>query len=198
MARSSKRVISLPPPQTRGQVSIEQVIAARRSRRSFAAVQVSEQALAQMLWAAQGITAENGGRTVPSAGSLNPLEIFVARGDGVLHYSPTQHQCVGVRDDDIRPILWKHGLEQDVLRAAPCVFVISALFNRTRATYSVAAERYVYIEAGHAAQNILLQAGALGLAGVPIGAFDDDLPGELALPGGEVPIYCVAVGSPRA
>jgi SagB-type dehydrogenase family enzyme len=178
-------------------VSVEQVIAERRSRRSFASAPVPEREIAQILWAAQGITADNGGRTVPSAGGLYPLELFVARRDGLLHYSPTRHQCVEVREADVRPILWKHGLEQEVLRDAPCVFLISALFGKTRATYSVAAERYVYIEAGHVAQNILLQAGALGLAGVPIGAFDDDLAADLALPGGEVPIYCVSIGSPR-
>ena len=176
---------------------MEEVIAERRSRRHFAAAPVTEQALAQILWAAQGITGKSGGRTVPSAGGLYPLELFVARGDGLLHYTPTRHQCLEVREDDVRPILWQHGLEQDVLRDAPCVFLISALFAKTRATYSVAAERYVYIEAGHVAQNILLQAGALGLVGVPIGAFDDDLAADLALPNGEVPIYCVSIGSPR-
>ena len=194
MGRTKGAVVALPPPRESGEVSVEQALAERRSRREFTQSSLSDEELSQLLWAAQGIVGADGGRTAPSAGGLYPLEIFVVRADGLQRYLPEEHALVEVRDDDLRPILWQEGLQQDVLRDAPCVFLISAVFTRTRAKYSVSAERYVYIEAGHVAQNMLLQATALGLGAVPIGAFDEELSGRLALPDGELPIYFVAVG----
>lgn len=194
MGRTKGPAVALPPPRRRGQVSVEQALAERRSQREFRDAGVTDEELSQLLWAAQGIVSDDGGRTAPSAGGLYPLEIFVVRASGLQHYLPQEHSLASVSDDDLRPILWQQGLQQDVLRDAPCIFLISAVFTRTRAKYSVSAERYVYIEAGHVAQNLLLQATALGLGAVPIGAFDEELGERLALPDGELPIYFVAVG----
>ena len=57
---------------------------------------------------------------------------------------------------------------------------------------------YVHMEVGHAAQNLLLEAVALGLGGVPVGAFEDDaLQNALGLPADQRPLYLVPVGHPR-
>jgi SagB-type dehydrogenase family enzyme len=81
---------------------------------------------------------------------------------------------------------------------APEVFVITAVYARTRRKYQDRAERYVQMEAGHAAQNLLLQAVALNLGGVPVGAFDDkQLSKVLRLPPNETPLYLIPVGHPR-
>jgi SagB-type dehydrogenase family enzyme len=45
---------------------------------------------------------------------------------------------------------------------------------RTKTNYGGRAERYVFMEAGHAAQNVYLQATALRLGTTIVGAFDDD------------------------
>jgi SagB-type dehydrogenase family enzyme len=89
-------------------------------------------------------------------------------------------------------------LSQDALIEVPAVFVITAVYARTRAKYGDRADRYVHMEAGHAAQNLLLQAVALDLGGVPIGAFNDDRLSEiLGLPDHEAPLYLIPIGHPR-
>jgi SagB-type dehydrogenase family enzyme len=94
--------------------------------------------------------------------------------------------------------LWEAGLKQDALREAPAIIVIAAVYGRTEAKYGLRAERYVRLEAGHAAQNILLQATALDLGAVPIGAFYDEKVQEvLALPSDQEPLYLIPVGHPR-
>jgi SagB-type dehydrogenase family enzyme len=77
------------------------------------------------------------------------------------------------------------------------VFVIAAVYERTSVKYGDRAKRYVHLEAGHAAQNLLLQAVALGLGGVPIGAFHDDkVQAVLGLPKDQRPLYLIPVGHP--
>jgi SagB-type dehydrogenase family enzyme len=99
---------------------------------------------------------------------------------------------------DMRLGLWEAGLEQDALREAPAIIVIAAVYARTEDKYGLRAERYVRLEAGHAAQNILLQATALDLGAVPIGAFYDQKVQEvLALPLDHEPLYLIPVGHPR-
>jgi nitroreductase len=61
--------------------------------------------------------------------------------------------------------------------------------------YGDRADRYVLLEAGHAAQNLLLEAVAMGLGAVPIGAFDDVAVSQaMELADGEVPLYLIPVG----
>jgi nitroreductase len=60
-----------------------------------------------------------------------------------------------------------------------------------------AAERYVYIEVGHAAENVLLEATALDLGTVPVAAFDDDAFRKVIGAGAaETPLYIISVGRP--
>ena len=79
------------------------------------------------------------------------------------------------------------------------MFVLAAVFSRTAAKYGEDwSQRYIDMEVGHAAQNLLLQAVALGLGGVPIGAFHENRIHELLyLPEPEQPLYLVPVGRPR-
>ena len=178
-------------------MSLEEAIAARRSVRTFAKQQLTSEQLSQLLWAAQGITDTRGYRTAPSAGALYPLEIYVIAADGFSHYQPVTHELEALAAEDLRPAIWEGGLEQDALRDAPAVFLIAGVYARTAAKYGERAPQYVHLEAGHAAQNLLLQAVALGLGGVPIGAFyDEELQSALSLPENHVPLYLLAVGYP--
>jgi SagB-type dehydrogenase family enzyme len=189
--------IELPAPRTSGPMPLERALAERRSVRAFTDEPLSLEELSQLLWAAQGITAEWGGRTAPSAGALYPLEVYAATPDGVYRYVPEDHGLEPLATGDLRPALAGAALGQEAIRDAPVVLVIAAVFRRTEVKYGARAERYVHLEAGHAAQNVLLQAVALGLGGVPIGAFSDrDVQRVLGLPADHAPLYLIPVGHP--
>lgn len=191
--------IALPPPQTRGQVSLEEALSRRRSIRELTPDPLTRAEIGQLLWAAQGVTDAEGRRTAPSAGGLYPLELYAVTGETVFHYLPATHAIRPVRDGDVRPRLRSAAYDQAPVGEAPLVVVVAAVPARTAAKYGVdRARRYVDLEAGHAAQNLLLEAVALGLAGVPIGAFDDGRVADaLGLPAGEEPRYLLAIGHPR-
>ena len=195
-----RQTIDLPKPSTRGDVSLEHALARRRSCRELTKTPLSLDALSQLLWAAQGVTHRaEGYRTAPSAGALYPLELYVATGEGFYHYQPKRHRLVDHLDEDVRPRMYRAALEQDAVREAGAVFVIAAVYERTEAKYGKSrSPRYVHLEAGHAAQNLLLQAEVLGLGAVPIGAFSDTaLQTVLSLPAHHRPLYLIAVGHPR-
>lgn len=189
---------ALSTPSLKGELSLEEALAARRSVREYTDQALTWEEIGQLLWAGQGITRDWGARTAPSAGALYPLEIYVATGEGMYHYVPQGHRAAMVSDADLREALWKAALRQDAVRQAPAVFVIAAVYERTSAKYGERAERYVHLEAGHAAQNVLLQAVALGLGGVSIGAFEDgQIQDILGLPGDHKPLYLIPVGHPQ-
>lgn len=190
--------MALPEPRLQGELSLEETLARRRSVRSFTEEELTPEEISQLLWAAQGLTTAWGGRTAPSAGALYPLEIYVATANGLYHYVPQGHKVIVVSQDDLRLKLWEAGLKQDAIREAAAVFVITAVHERTAKKYGGRAERYVKLEAGHACQNILLQAVALDLGAVPIGAFyDDQIQAALSLPPDHEPLYLIPVGHPR-
>lgn len=190
-------VIALPSPRTTGGAGLDDVLASRRSIRDFSDRRLTSEEVSQLLWAAQGITAEWGGRTAPSAGALYPIEIYVATPDGLLHYLPEGHRAERLGDIDVRASLASSAGDQGALVDAPVVIVISSVIGRTEAKYGGRAERYVYLEAGHICQNILLEATALGLGAVPIGAFSDgEVRDVLGLPPDHTPVYLVPVGHP--
>jgi SagB-type dehydrogenase family enzyme len=192
-------VIPLPPPRLKGAMSLEEALAARRSDRELSGEALSTAELSQLFWAAQGITGAGGFRTAPSAGALYPLELYVATAGGLFHYEPRGHRLLRLSTADPRPALRRAALDQAPVGEAPAVVVIAARVARTEAKYGPArSPRYVHLEAGHAAQNLLLMAVALGRAGVPVGAFDDArVRHTLSLPEGEGPLYLIPIGTVR-
>lgn len=191
--------IALPAPVRTGRISLEETLARRRSVREFSAAPLTEQELSQLLWAAQGITHPEGLRTAPSAGALYPLELYVATASGFYHYEPRGHRLQKHVQGDLRPALYRAAFEQPPVLQAPAVFLIAAVYERTARKYGPdRAPRYVHIEAGHAAQNLLLQAVTLNLGAVPVGAFDDALLQKAAaLPAAHRPLYLIPAGHPR-
>jgi SagB-type dehydrogenase family enzyme len=189
----------LPPPIVAGRTSLEEALSQRRSIREFSDTALTPAELAQLLWAAQGTTNRRGFRTAPSAGALYPLETYLVTADGVFHYDPLDHQLRVMSDGDARRALYDSALRQEAVLGAPATFVIAAVYERTEARYGVErSPRYVHLEAGHAAQNLLLQAVALRLGAVPIGAFDDEgIQAALGLPADHEPLYLIPVGHPR-
>lgn len=200
------RVVSLPPPNQKGGTSLEEAIAQRRSIRDFAPEPLSLLQLSQILWAAQGITDAWGKRrSVPSAGATYPLEIFVTCGSdclektegGIYYYDIVGHSLTLHHKGDVRLELARAAIGQSSIYEAPVDIVICAIYERTAMRYGVRAERYVHMEVGHAGQNISLQAVALGLATVVIGAFDDEAVRKtLRLDRQYKPLYIMPIGTP--
>lgn len=187
---------ALPPPLTAGSTSVEEALARRRSVRAFTSEPLSDSETGQLLWAAQGITSEDGQRTAPSAGARSPLELYAATHYGPWHYLPASHALARLSDADLRIALQAAAPDQEAVGSAQLVVVISGVIERTEARYGPERrQRYVQLEAGHAAQGLLLQAVALDLGAVPIGAFgDSEVADILGLPSGEVPLYLLPVG----
>ncbi len=196
---AERETIDLPAPDTSGDLSVEAAIQQRRSVRSFTDEVLTTEQISQLAWAAQGITDEAMGfRAAPSAGALYPIELYLVTPEGVYHYLPEPHAVEVVADDDRRPALAQAALGQGHVRSAPLVMVVTGVFARTAAKYGDRAERYVYMEAGHIGQSVHLQAEALGLGSVPVGAFEDAAVADcLGLPDDHAPLYLIPVGHPR-
>ncbi len=193
--------IGLPEPLFDSDVSIEQSLLQRRSTRSYTGEPLTLQELSQLLWSAQGITDPRGLRTAPSAGALYPLELYVVAGDvenlasGIYKYDPHDHELSLLIDGDKRSELADAALGQSWVEEGALVIVITAVYERTTAKYGERGIRYVHIEVGHAAQNLCLQATAMGLGVVTVGAFhDNEVADLLNLPSHEKPFYLISVG----
>lgn len=195
---ASASPVGLPSPRQNGPLSLEEALAQRRSVREFSPEPLQASDIGQLLWAAQGVTDAEGRRTAPSAGALYPLEVYAITVEGAFHYLPSEHAIRPVASTDLRSALAAAAFDQVVVAEAPLVLAVTGVVERTRAKYGTRASRYVHLEAGHAVQNVLLQAVAMGLGAVPIGAFDDERVSEvLGLPDEESPLYLVPVGRSR-
>jgi len=222
---SSTGVIGLPEPRPDSQTSVEAALRQRRSVREFKREALTLAEISQLLWATQGITNPDGKRTAPSAGAAYPLEVLLVVGKrdgeverprepkhpeksglagtlalpaGLYRYRPQGHEVVCVAEGDKRAKLAAAALDQDWLTDAPVTIVIAAVYERTARRYRQRAERYVHMEVGHAAQNVHLQAVALDLGTVVVGAFDDaQVKRVLALADNEQPLCLMPVGQQR-
>ncbi len=190
------RTVQLPQPKILSKYSLEESIFRRRSVRSFQEKDLTMQQISQILWAAQGITDTTYGfRAAPSAGALYPLSIYIAKKDGVFKYLPDGHKLLELDNKDIRPSLARASLGQNYIKEAPMTLIIAANFAVTQAKYGPRAFRYVCMEIGHVAENIHLQAVALGLGSVPIGAFwDDVIRTNVKITETQDPLYLIPVG----
>lgn len=189
--------IKLLKPKEKGAVSIEETLNKRRSVRDYKKLPLSLEEISQLLWAASGRNLYR--RTAPSAGATYPLEIYLIAGEvdgieaGVYHYSYSSHSLKIVKGQDIRKRLSQAALWQDMIEKAPASLIISAYYDRTTDRYGQRGIRYVHMEVGHVGQNISLQAIAINLGTVMIGAFDDKQVKEI-LGIEEEPLYIIPIG----
>jgi SagB-type dehydrogenase family enzyme len=197
----SDEMIKLPEPRSSSPVSIEEALARRRSQREYADEPLRLLEIAQLLWAAQGMTDRQGFRTAPSAGALYPLEVYAVAGKveglaaGVYKYQPQHHRMVMVAVGDRRVDLAAAALGQSYIRNSPASIVFSAAYERVTRKYRDRGIRYAHMEAGHAAQNVCLQAVSLDIGTVVIGAFHEEkVQKALGLPKYEEPLYILPIG----
>lgn len=191
--------ITLPEPRYDGDISVEKALLERRSIRDYSNENLTIEEVSQLLWAAQGVTVEWGGRTAPSAGALYPLELYLVVGDvegldkGIYIYIPEQHELVKVGNDDIRVELAEAALGQEPVKDGTVDIVFTAVYTRTTSKYGERGIRYVHAEAGCAIQNVYLEATSLGLGTLVIGAFYDEEVKEI-MNIDEDPLYIMPVG----
>ena len=201
MRKDEQVIIKLPEPNYRGSMSVEEALLKRRSVRDFKDKPVTLSEISQLIWAAQGSTDRRGFRTAPSAGALYPLELYVLAGNvtdlpaGIYKYRCKSHELLSIAKGDRRIDLGNAALGQSSVRRAAAVMALSGVYERMTTKYGDRGIRYVHMEAGHAAQNVYLQAVSLGLSTVVIGAFrDEEVKSLLKMTIGEKLVYIMPVG----
>lgn len=174
--------MQLPAPLTDGPIPFENILANRRTVREYASEAMSIDGAAQLLWAAYGIT-EHGiwnRRTVPSAGAIYPMEIYLIAGDieeigpGVYRYDAEEHTLEPMRAGDIRPDLAEACTQQEWMEHAPMAIVICTDFAKATSKYGERGAFYAFFEAGHIAQNIYLQGESMGIGIAEVATFEDE------------------------
>jgi len=197
------QAIKLPPPATKGAVSLEEALQNRRSTRKFANRSLELAQISQLLWAADGINNPQGKRTAPSGRAAYPIDLYLVAGErgvtslapGVYRYVVADHSLELVASGEFRPAVAKACNSQVWIGEAPVIVVITGDIQRSAAKNGDQAALFTHLEAGFIGQNIFLEAGALGLgAGVAGGFKDQPLAQALKLPGSDTPFLVMPVG----
>ena len=199
-------VVKLPPAATKGTMSVEEALKARRTVREFAARGLDLPQVSQLLWGADGLSDLRGHRTAASAGAIYPLEIYLVVGErgvaelpaGVYHYLVKEHALEAGVKGELRAAVARAALDQTWITHAPVLVVIAAEYRRCTARYGERGIMYTHMESGHVGANVFLQAEALGLGAGIVGAFEDKGLGQvLQLPQEQVPLLVMPVGYKR-
>jgi len=198
--RAPQMIIQLTDPNLTGNVSLEDALARRRSVRQFSSEPVKRSQISQLAWAGQGITEpQRGLRTAPSAGSIYPIELIFATQEGLFAYRPMDHSLLQIGDQDVRSMLAAAALGSESVAAAGCDIIVAGDVRKLTDQFKDKARTYLRLEAGHIAQNILLQAVCLDLGAVPIGAFDTSQVRKVCrLRRNLEPLYIICVGYPAS
>jgi SagB-type dehydrogenase family enzyme len=199
--------VVLPSLEPDGHKTLDEVLNERKSVRRFRPEPIALAHLSYLIWASTGIQRTEQGyefRTAPSAGALYPIETYIVANQvtglepGVYHYGIRNHELERIQTGDMRPRIVAAALGQEMCGQAPAVFVWTAIFARTQWKYAQRAYRYIYLDAGHVAENLALAAVSLDLGSCPIGAlFDDEVNKLLEVDGAEESVvYMSVVGIP--
>jgi len=196
--RSPQKIIRLTKPDLTGTVSFEEALAKRRSVRLFASKPLESAQISQLAWAGQGITdLQRGLRTAPSAGETYPIDLYFATQEGLFVYRPAEHSLEQTSDQDIRAGLAAAASMQESVATAGCDIIVAGSVRKLTSQFRDKARTYMLLEAGHIAQNILLQAVCLDLGSVTIGGFDtNQVSRACRLLRGLEPLYIICVGYP--
>ncbi len=198
--------VSLPEPKAKGETNIWKLLLKRRSRRQYdgnPSLKLND--LSALIWATQGLTAQLGDtffRTAPSAGGLYPVETYLycravdGLEEGIYHFRPGDYDLELIKKGNFAAGLTRAALEQSMIMRAQATFIWSSIIARGRWKYAQRAYRYVYMDAGHIAQNLYLAGEGLGLGICTVGAFyDDEINKIMGFDGeDETVIYMATVG----
>lgn len=200
---NENRQIKLPPPSYKGKLSVEEAIFRRKSRREYKKGPLTLKEVSQILWAAAGSTGKwitGVRRAYPSAGACYPIQTYLIAGEveeitsGLYHYEWRQHQIMLLVEGDLRRKLARAALGQWMIQEAPASLIFTAVYSRTSRWYGERGFRYVHMDMGHIGQNVYLQAEALKLGTVAIGAFMDEAVKQTLGLEDEEPLYIMPLG----
>lgn len=209
--KDKEDIVRLPKVNKKSELSIEEVLENRRSRRNFSSKPLQTSDISQILWAAYGVTKKidkgpsflrGGLRTAPSAGALYPLEIYIVikkaktLNPGIYAYDSEHHLLRLISIGNFLDDLADHAFGQDWIGNASACLVYSAVFERTTDKYGKRGrDRYVCMDLGHSAQNVYLQCEALGLATCAVGSFNDSaIKKTIKMSKRETPLYLMPLG----
>jgi SagB-type dehydrogenase family enzyme len=202
---AATQTVKLDPKAVQAPADLWECLSLRRSHRRYKDRPLTLGELTALVWSTQGITLAGRHylfRTSPSAGALYPVETYlsVQRVDGVdtgiWHLNVQKFELELLAAGDYRRSLVEAGLTQNFLGTASVVFLWTGILNRAMWKYRERAIRYLFLDAGHICQNLMLAATALGLGCCPVGAFFDDEVERLVGVDGheEVALYLASVG----
>ena len=195
--RAPQKIVRLTKPLLTGSMSFEEALAKRQSVRIFANTPLETEQISQLAWAGQGIIdQQRGRRTAPSAGDTYPIELYFATEEGLFVYRPAEHSLEQTSEKDIRGNLATAASMQEFVATAGCNIIIAGSSRKLSTQFRNQARTFMLLEAGHVAQNILLQATCLGLGSVPVGGFTSskEVSRACRLPAGYEAVYIICVG----
>jgi SagB-type dehydrogenase family enzyme len=195
-SQGTQTAVKLPDPRLKSDVSLEEALSNRRSIRSYSGAPLTLGEVSQLLWAGQGITDSKGGRTAPSAVASYPLTLYLVAGKvegldpGIYAYQPAGHELAKVKDGDLREALGS----QNTIKTGAIDIVIAANYDKVK-RFGDNGQKWVYLEGGHVAQNICLEATVLNLGTVTVGGFtEDQVKNAIGLTGNTGILYVLPVG----
>ncbi|MDI6852920.1 MAG: SagB/ThcOx family dehydrogenase [Deltaproteobacteria bacterium] len=202
---SASQRVKLKPEISRQAADLWECLRVRRSQRQYRDRPLSLAELTDLVWAAQGVTLAGRHyllRTAPSAGALYPVETYLAAyrveglDSGIWHLNIPNFELELISVGDFRRVLVEAGIGQNFLGTAAAAFIWTGILNRAMWKYRERAIRYLFLDAGHICQNLMLAATALGLGCCPVGAFfDEEVERLIGVDGhDEVALYLAAVG----
>ena len=186
--------IALPAPRTEGGKPLMQVFKDRQSSRAFAAEKLSNQIVADLLWAAAGVNrADSGKRTAPSARNWQEIEVYAVMEGGVYLYDAKANLLRAVMKDDIRKLTGT----QDFVASAPLTLVYVADISKMTGSSPDDHDLYVGVDTGFISENVYLFCASEGLATVVRGSVDRKALAEaLNLPENKRVTFAQTVGYP--
>lgn len=195
---SPQKIIQLTDPNLTGTLTFEAALAKRRSVRQFSSEALKRTQIGQLAWAGQGITDKQRGlRTAPSAGSIHPIELFIATNEGLFAYRPAEHSLQQTSEEDVRGRLAQATATPEPVVGAGCAIIVTGSSRKLAGRFGNKSRTYLALEAGHVAQNIQLQAVCMGLGSVPVVGLDTAAVRKVCRMSRELePLYIICVGYP--
>jgi SagB-type dehydrogenase family enzyme len=199
----SAKTVQLPSEFQESTLNLNEVLRRRKSIRTFSPEPLNFVDLAFLLWASTGIQRAEykyAFRTAPSAGALYPIETYIAANkvkelnQGIYHYNIKDHLLEEIKLGNFGHELAHAALDQQMCADASVVLIWTAIFGRSKWKYSQRAYRYIYLDAGHIAQNLALSAVSINCGTCQVGAFfDDEMNSIVGVDGTEESTICLSV-----
>lgn len=176
-------------------MTVREALSERHSVRRYADTPLPEETVMDLLWAANGISRENGRRTAPSAINAQDILLYVCRADGVYRYDPVAASLEPVTRTDIRPMMEAHN---HFIYTVPLTILLVSDQTRFEPRPNNRNRDFAFMDAGMVSENISLYCTSLGLGTVccapPMDL--DAIRAALGLTGQQIPVLYHPIGYP--